>query len=311
MSSGTEGSRADGLSECGGRWRNRVRVHRRRCLDLDPVAEAAGDARSTHELPQAHRSGNHRAGVGLASGEFHPLPLHRSQVGLVVVWAAVVGLVTPSSSRWRLSAGDARDWDSLTGFLPAEHGTGPGLRDPHVLREPSGWPRRAARRRCRTRSAWSLRFFIAIGLLLVIGLILTPYRGLRLRWSARKCSRSPQCSCCSSSLRCSPSAPRPGRPVPRSPRTRAHPRCRAGFRRPAGGRLCRCGRRPEPRAVQLDPRQGLRHGHLRAAAGQPDHRAAGGRTEHGLRLRAHRREQRRAGAGGGGSPTTSSSARSS
>ena len=41
-------------------------------------------------------------------------------------------------------------------------------------------------------------------------------------------------------------------------------------------RLRRRGRRAEPVPEQLDPRQGLRHGRVRAAPGQPGHRPGGG-----------------------------------
>jgi hypothetical protein len=44
------------------------------------------------------------AGVGLASGEFILYPYIASQVGLVFVWAALVGVVTQFSSTWRSSA---------------------------------------------------------------------------------------------------------------------------------------------------------------------------------------------------------------
>ena len=48
------------------------------------------------------------AGVGLASGEFILYPYIASQVGLVFVWAALVGVMTRSSSTWRSSATRSR-----------------------------------------------------------------------------------------------------------------------------------------------------------------------------------------------------------
>ena len=75
--------------------------------------------------------------------------------------------------------------------------------------------------------------------------------------------------------------------VPADRHPAADPGRGAGLR-PAARRagLRRRRRRAEPGAVQLDPGQGLRHGQLRAPAGQPDHRPARGRAQHRLRLRA-------------------------
>src|SRR3989337_347902 len=57
------------------------------------------------------------AGVGLASGEFILFPYIASQVGLVFVWAALVGLVTQyflnmEIERYTLATGET----ALTGF---------------------------------------------------------------------------------------------------------------------------------------------------------------------------------------------------
>jgi hypothetical protein len=57
------------------------------------------------------------AGVGLASGEFILFPYIASQVGLVFVWAAMVGLVTQyfinlEIERYTLATGET----ALTGF---------------------------------------------------------------------------------------------------------------------------------------------------------------------------------------------------
>ena len=66
---------------------------------------------STAELPPPPAStwrivgpGVVAAGVGLASGEFILFPYIASQVGLVFLWAAAVGLATQFSSTWRSSA---------------------------------------------------------------------------------------------------------------------------------------------------------------------------------------------------------------
>src|SRR3712207_3358486 len=76
------------------------------------------------ELPAAPRSylrligpGIIAAGVGLASGEFILYPYIASQVGLVFVWAALVGLATQyfinmEIERYTLATGET----ALTGF---------------------------------------------------------------------------------------------------------------------------------------------------------------------------------------------------
>ena len=72
-------------------------------------------------------------------------------------------------------------------------------------------------------------------------------------------------------------------------------------------RICRRGWRAESLSKQLDPRQGIWHGAVRAEAGEPgDRRAAGeGHDGHQLYLRADTREHGSAGEAGGGSPTSS------
>ena len=77
-----------------------------------------------------HRAGIIAAGVGLASGEFILFPYIASQVGLVFVWAALVGLVTQyflnmEIERYTLATGET----ALTGFSRVA-ALGPGVRDP-------------------------------------------------------------------------------------------------------------------------------------------------------------------------------------
>ena len=117
-------------------------------------------------------------------------------------------------------------------------------------------------------------------------------------------------SWCSSSSRCSPRSRStafedtsrrrhelrhvPERDRARDPRRRA----RRGRRR----------RRQQPRAEQLDPRQGLRHGPLRPAHRLPDHRPRGGRAgRRAPRLPDRRGEPRPLAARGGSARTSSSS----
>src|SRR4028118_1226531 len=72
------------------------------------------------------------AGVGLASGEFILFPYIASQVGLVFVWAALVGLITQffinmEIERYTLATGET----ALTGFSPPRAPAGRGPRPPH------------------------------------------------------------------------------------------------------------------------------------------------------------------------------------
>ena len=76
--------------------------------------------------------------------------------------------------------------------------------------------------------------------------------------------------------------------VVRRGRDAARARVRAALRR---DRVCRRRRRAESLSEQLDPRQGVRHGRLRAAAGEPaDRRRGSGRDR---RLRLHLRDDAR------------------
>ncbi len=113
------------------------------------------------------------AGVGLASGEFILFPYIASQVGLVFVWAAFVGLGTQffinlEIERYTLATGET----ALTGF--SRYWRHWGLFFAILTYFANLWPGWA------TSSATLVSYifggtprFIAIGMLLVIGLILT------------------------------------------------------------------------------------------------------------------------------------------
>jgi hypothetical protein len=113
------------------------------------------------------------AGVGLASGEFILFPYIASQVGLVFVWAALVGLVTQyfinlEIERYTLATGET----ALTGF--SRYGRHWGLFFAILTYFANLWPGWA------TSSATLASYifggqpkWIAIGILLVIGLVLT------------------------------------------------------------------------------------------------------------------------------------------
>ena len=113
------------------------------------------------------------AGVGLASGEFILFPFIASQVGLVFVWAAMVGLGTQyfinlEIERYTLATGET----ALTGF--SRYGRHWGLFFAILTYFANLWPGWA------TSSATLASYifggqprFIAIGMLIVIGLILT------------------------------------------------------------------------------------------------------------------------------------------
>ena len=132
------------------------------------------------ELPRPPRStwrivgpGVVAAGVGLASGEFILFPFIASQVGLVFVWAALVGLLTQfflnmEIERYTLATGET----ALTGF--SRFWRHWGLVFALLTYFANLWPGWA------TSSATILTFlwggsanWIAIGMLLAIGLILT------------------------------------------------------------------------------------------------------------------------------------------
>src|SRR5918998_908951 len=127
--------------------------------------------------PRAYRKligpGIIAAGVGLASGEFILFPFIASQVGLVFIWAALVGLVTQffinlEIERYTLATGET----ALTGF--SRYGRHWGLFFAILTYFANLWPGWA------TSSATLASYifggtpkYIAIGMLVVIGLILT------------------------------------------------------------------------------------------------------------------------------------------
>ncbi len=132
------------------------------------------------EMPEAPRSylrligpGIIAAGVGLASGEFILYPYIASQVGLVFVWAALVGLATQfvlnmEIERYTLATGET----ALTGF--SRFWRHWGLVFAILTYFANLWPGWV------TSSATLVTYlfggearYIAIGMLLVIGLILT------------------------------------------------------------------------------------------------------------------------------------------
>jgi hypothetical protein len=158
-----------------------------RASDVSPAFSAA-DAFPTkslprpevRDLPQAparYRKligpGIVAAGVGLASGEFILFPFIASQVGLVFVWAALVGLVTQffinlEIERYTLATGET----ALTGF--SRYWRHWGLVFAILTYFANLWPGWA------TSSATLASYvfggtprWIAIGMLLLIGLVLT------------------------------------------------------------------------------------------------------------------------------------------
>jgi hypothetical protein len=157
-------------------------------LSSDREAATVADAFPTRHLPRpevrampdAPRNqwrligpGIIAAGVGLASGEFILYPYIASQVGLVFVWAAMVGLLTQfvlnmEIERYTLATGET----ALTGF--SRYWRHWGLVFAVMTYFANLWPGWA------TSSATLVSYlfggqprYIAIGMLVVIGLILT------------------------------------------------------------------------------------------------------------------------------------------
>lgn len=113
------------------------------------------------------------AGVGLASGEFILFPYIASQVGLVFVWAALVGLITQyflnmEIERYTLATGET----ALTGF--SRYWRHWGLVFAVLTYFANLWPGWATSSATLTTYLFGGdRTWIAIGMLVVIGLILT------------------------------------------------------------------------------------------------------------------------------------------
>jgi hypothetical protein len=131
-------------------------------------------------LPEAPRStwriigpGVIAAGVGLASGEFILYPYIASQVGLVFVWAALVGLFTQyflnmEIERYTLATGET----ALTGF--SRYWRHWGLVFAVLTYFANLWPGWATSSATLVTYLWGGSVtWIAIGMLLAIGLILT------------------------------------------------------------------------------------------------------------------------------------------
>jgi hypothetical protein len=132
------------------------------------------------ELPRPPRStwriigpGVVAAGVGLASGEFILFPYIASQVGLVFVWAALVGLLTQfflnmEIERYTLATGET----ALTGF--SRFWRHWGLVFAILTYFANLWPGWATSSATLVTYLWGgSANWIAIGMLLAIGLILT------------------------------------------------------------------------------------------------------------------------------------------
>lgn len=147
-------------------------------VDLFPTKHLAAPAVRDMPEPPAHfRSvigpGIIAAGVGMASGEFILYPYIASQVGLVFVWAAFVGLATQyflnmEIERYTLATGET----ALTGF--SRYWRHWGLVFAILAYFANIWPGWA------TSSATLITYLvggsvapIAIGILIVIGVILT------------------------------------------------------------------------------------------------------------------------------------------
>ena len=249
------------------------------------------------------------AGVGLASGEFILYPYIASQVGLVFVWAALVGVMTQfflnmEIERYTLATGET----ALTGF--SRFWRHWGLVFALMTYFANLWPGWA------TSSATMITYlvggeprWIAIGMLVVIGLILTLAPG-RLR-GARAAADG-------EGRRRRPAHRRRGdlRHHRRGLEQPAADRDAGDASRPSSSASRSCSARspsPAPAAARTSASRnwirdkGFGMGKLRAADHEPGHRRARGGAEHRLRLRADGREPRRAGSAGGASPTSSSS----
>jgi len=137
-------------------------------------------APEVRDLPRPPRStwrivgpGVVAAGVGLASGEFILYPYIASQVGLVFVWAALVGLLTQyflnmEIERYTLATGET----ALTGF--SRFGRHWGLVFAVLTYFANLWPGWATSSATLATYLWGgSANWIAIGMLVAIGLILT------------------------------------------------------------------------------------------------------------------------------------------
>ena len=219
-------------------------------------------------------------GVGIASGEYILYPFIASQAGLVFLWAAVVGIlvqffINMEIERYTLATGETalggfmrlwKPWGGILGAGAILATMWPGLGDvggdDRDLRLRRRRPERDRDRRRCSRSASRSR----------------PRRSSTRPSSGSSSSRSARCWC-SSSSRCSrPSARNAWQDtnqIVTSVGTFPTSEISIAILVGALGGLRR-RRREQPRAEQLDPRQGLRHGQVRAADRLADHRQGGG-----------------------------------
>ena len=247
------------------------------------------------------------AGVGISSGEFILWPYIASQVGLVFLWAAVLGIVTQlflnmEIERYTLATGET----ALTGFNRSwKHW---GLVFAVLVYFANLWPGWVL-----SSATLATYLFggnarvIAIGMLLVIGVSLTlapvVYVALE-RLMFVKVALVFALIVLAVALR--RRAARPGARCRRAHVRSA--RCRAAWIRAAAGRggVCRRRRRAESLPEQLDPRQGIRHGKIRAAARQSRHRRRDAAARQSGRYTFEPTPRTwRAGGAGGGSRTSS------
>ncbi len=251
-----------------GRFRGAPRAERRDLPDAPPLRRLVGPSVIL-------------IGVGIASGEYILYPYIASRAGLTFLWAAVVGIlvqyfINMEIERYTLATGET----ALGGFQRMWKGWGIVLGAGAILA--TMWPGWA------TAAATVTTFAvgggdpnaIAIAMLLVIGAALTAspvvYQTVE-RLEFIKVAIVLVFVVVAVFAGISGTAYRrhdPGRHELRHVPGRDRPRDPGGR---AGGRGR--GRREQPRAEQLDPRQGLRHGPLRSAHRLPDHRRGGGRAD--------------------------------
>ena len=284
----------------------------------DPLVANVRDAslppREVRDLPDPPRNywrlvgpGIVAGGVGLSSGEFVLWPFIASQVGLILLWGALVGVVTQfflnmEVERYTLATGET----AVTGFNRFwKHW---GLVFAVLVYFANLWPGWAI-------SAATLASYlfggepptIAIVMLLVIGFSLTfaPVIYVALeRLIFVKVAAVLILAIIGMIFAIEPESWR-ALPVGllsfgTNSRRAEH---RAHLRR---DRVCRLRWRPEPVSEQLDPRQRVRHGAVRSEARQPDHRDGHGRARPCRATSSKRRPRTWRGGTAGGASRTSS-----
>ena len=212
-------------------------------------------------------------GVGLSSGEFVLWPFIASQVGLVLLWGALRRRRHAVLSQHGSGALHAGDWrNGRHGLQPLLEALGTRVRGARLLRESVAGMgdqlgdacqlsvRWQSNDHCRRQSArHRLQPDLRTG-------GLRRARAAHLREGRRRAR--PRRSRCGLRDRTRVVAGAAGgiRQYRDVPRRIEH---RAGVRR---HRICRLGRRAESVSEQLDSRQGIRHGTVRAATGEPGDR---------------------------------------